>query len=94
MVMRIGILKKGDEVLNVWSTNLTKYVAVKEKTGEVFIYSISHDERGIARVEKSDAMIITFGSGEVTTEIPVTSQTLSDDNQKTGVNSAVEITSF
>ena len=94
MVMRIGILKKGDEVLNVWSTNLTKYVAVKQKTGEVFIYSISYDERGIARVDKDDALIIAFGNGEVTTEIPVTSQALSDDNQKPGVNSAVEITTF
>jgi hypothetical protein len=94
MVMRIGILKKGDEVLNVWSTNLTKYVAVKEKNGEVFIYSISHDELGIARVDKDDSMIITFGSGEVTTERSVTSPALSDDNQKTGVNSPVQITSF
>jgi len=93
-MLRIGILKKGDEVLNVWSTNLTKYVAVKQKTGEVWIYSISNDELGIARLDKDDSLIITFGSGEITTEIPVTSHELSDDDQKTGVNRTVQITSF
>jgi hypothetical protein len=94
MVMRIKILKPGDEVLNVWSNNLTKYVAVKHKNGDVSIYSISDDERGIARVYKNDTLIITKGNGEVTTEIPVISHELSDDDQKNGVNSTVQITSF
>lgn len=91
MSIRIGILKKEDEVLNVWESNNLIQVAVKNKKGEVYIHSISPDENGIPRVDKNRLLIITVGNGEVT--FPVTSDE-SNDEQNSAVHSTVEVTTF
>lgn len=91
MSIRIGILKKEDEVLNVWESNNLIQVAVKNKKGEVYIHSISPDENGIPRVDKNRLLIITVGNGEVTT--PVTSDE-SNDERNSAVHSTVEVITF
>lgn len=93
MSISIGILKKDDEVLNVWESNNLIQVAVKNKKGEVYIHSISPDENGIPRVDKDRLLIITVGNGEVKAKIPVTSDESSDDRNSV-VHSTVEVTTF
>ena len=73
MSISIGILKKYDEVLNIWQSNNLIKVAVKNQKGEVYIHSISLDENGMARVDKDLLLIIKFGNGEVTATKSVTS---------------------
>lgn len=61
--MMIGLLKKGDEVLNV--TN--EFVAIKRKKGEVDIIPIIKD--GIAfRIDYENIVTIGYGENTVTYE--------------------------
>lgn len=60
--MKIGILKKGDKVLNVTS----EFIAVQRKNGEVDIIPMIKDEMGL-RVDIEG--IVTIGYGENIVEI-------------------------
>lgn len=59
--MKIGIMKKGDKVLNVTA----EYVALQRKNGEVDIIPIVKDEAGF-RVDTE--AVITIGYGESVVE--------------------------
>ena len=59
--MKIGIMKKGDKVLNVTAD----YVALQRKNGEVDIIPIVKDEAGF-RVDTE--AVITIGYGESVVE--------------------------
>ena len=60
MQIKIGVLKKGDEVLNVWDNN----VAVKKKNGDVEIFHYDLDEKGIPRLSEN-TVLITEGDGSI-----------------------------
>lgn len=60
--MKIGILKKGDKVLNVTS----EFIAVQRKNGEVDIIPMIKDEMGL-RVDIEG--IVTIGYGENIVEV-------------------------
>lgn len=60
--MRIGILKKGDKVLNVTS----EFIAVQRKNGQIDIIPMIKDEMGL-RVDIEG--IITIGYGENIVEV-------------------------
>lgn len=60
--MTIGILKKGDSVLNV----TPKFIAVQRKNGEVDIVPFLKDESGL-RVDVEN--IITIGYGNNTVQV-------------------------
>lgn len=60
--MKIGILKKGDRVLNVSS----EFIAVQRKNGEVDIIPMIKDEMGL-RVDIEG--IVTIGYGENIVEV-------------------------
>lgn len=58
--MKIGVLNKGDKVLNVTSD----FVAVRRKNGEVDILPLIKDEAGW-RVETENIVTIGFGENVV-----------------------------
>ena len=60
--MKIGILKKGDKVINVTDD----FIAVQRKNGEVDIIPMIKDETGL-RVDTEG--IVTIGYGENTVEV-------------------------
>lgn len=60
--MRIGILKKGDKVINVTDD----FIAVQRKNGEVDIIPMIKDKTGL-RVDTEG--IVTIGYGENTVEV-------------------------
>ena len=60
--MKIGILKKGDKVINVTDD----FIAVQRKNGEVDIIPLIKDETGL-RVDTEG--IVTIGYGENTVEV-------------------------
>lgn len=60
--MKIGILKKGDKVLNVTS----EFIAVQRKNGEVDVIPLVKDETGL-RVDIEG--IVTIGYGENIVEV-------------------------
>jgi len=60
--MKIGILKKGDKVLNVTS----EFIAVQRKNGEVDVVPLVKDEMGL-RVDIEG--IVTIGYGENVVEV-------------------------
>lgn len=62
--IKIGILKKGDTVLNVWEN----HVAVQKKSGEVEVFVIEFDENGLPRVAPK-TFLITYGKGSISTKI-------------------------
>lgn len=59
-MIKIGILKKGDSVLNVWENN----IAVKKKNGDVEIYRIDFDKENLPRLSE-DTILITQGDGSI-----------------------------
>lgn len=61
--MYLGLLKKGDEVINVTS----EFVAIKRKKGEVDIVPLIH-EGGSYRVDIENIVTIGFGENTVTYE--------------------------
>lgn len=61
--MRLGLLKKGDEVLNVTS----EFVAIRRKKGEVDIVPIMKEGDGW-RVDFDNIVTIGFGDNTVTYE--------------------------
>lgn len=60
MQIKIGVLKKGDEVLNVWDNN----VAVKKKNGDVEIFHYDLDKDGLPRLSEN-TVLITQGDGSI-----------------------------
>lgn len=98
MKMEIGILQKGDDVLNVWSSDPSVLkVAVKNKKGEVHIYSVAIDEQNIPRLEKNNTLILTYGDGMVTTEIPAEKLDKSkegDEQTNSSANNSIKIQTF
>lgn len=68
--MKIGVLKKGDQVLNV----APEFIAVQRKNGEVDIIPLVKDEMGL-RVDIEKIVTIGYGNNTVqasTDEIVVT----------------------
>lgn len=68
--MKIGVLKKGDQVLNVTS----EFIAVQRKNGEVDIIPLVKDEMGL-RVDIERIVTIGYGNNTVqafTDELVVT----------------------
>lgn len=68
--MKIGVLKKGDQVLNV----TPEFIAVQRKSGEVDIIPLIKDEMGL-RVDIEKIVTIGYGNNTVqasTDEIVVT----------------------
>lgn len=96
MAMQIGILKKGDQVLNVWApSSSTMKIAVKSnKNDEVYIYSVTIDDQNLPRVDQKDTLIITHGNGEIKTEIPVQSKNGGENKAAGEGNSKVECQTF
>ena len=69
-MMKIGVLKKGDQVLNV----TPEFIAVQRKNGEVDILPLVKDEMGL-RVDIEKIVTIGYGNNTVqasTDEIVVT----------------------
>ena len=69
-MIKIGVLKKGDQVLNVTS----EFIAVQRKNGEVDIVPLVKDEMGL-RVDIEKIVTIGYGNNTVqasTDEIVVT----------------------
>jgi len=69
-MMKIGVLKKGDQVLNV----TPEFIAVQRKNGEVDIIPLVKDEMGL-RVDIEKIVTIGYGNNTVqasTDEIVVT----------------------
>lgn len=60
MQVRFEILKKGDEVLNVWENN----IAVKSKNGDVVIFHYDLGDDGLPRIS-NNSILITQGDGIV-----------------------------
>lgn len=58
MQIRFEILKKGDEVLNVWENK----IAIKKKNGDVEILHYDIGEDGLPRMA-ADSVLITQGNG-------------------------------
>ena len=69
-MMKIGVLKKGDQVLNVTS----EFITVQRKNGEVDIIPLVKDEMGL-RVDIERIVTIGYGNNTVqafTDELVVT----------------------
>ena len=60
MQIKFEILKKGDEVLNVWDNN----IAIKRKSGDVEILHYEISERGLPKIS-NNSILITQGDGIV-----------------------------
>ena len=60
MQTKIGILGKGDTVLNVWDNQ----IAIHRKNDDVEIFSLEFDSHGIPRLS-NDSILITKGEGFV-----------------------------
>lgn len=61
MQVKFEIMKKGDEVLNVWEG----HIAIKKKSGDVEIFQYYLDKDGLPRLS-SDTIVVTQGNGSVT----------------------------
>lgn len=61
--MTIGILKKGDQVINVTA----EFIAVQRKNGEVDIVPLMKDESGL-RIDTEGIITIGFGDNIVQTK--------------------------
>ncbi len=59
-MIKIGVLKKGDQVLNVTS----EFIAVQRKNGEVDILPLVKDEMGL-RVDIEEIVTIGYGNNTV-----------------------------
>ncbi len=55
----IKILKEGEEVLNLWTTDSGYHVVIKNQKGEVSVISISLDENKMLRINQTPNLIIT-----------------------------------
>jgi hypothetical protein len=55
----IKILKEGEEVLNLWSTESGYHVVIKNQKGEVSVISISLDENKMPRINQTPNLVIT-----------------------------------
>jgi len=79
----IKILRRGDQVINVWGDGAAIRVAVRHKNGEVDLYLLTPDEQGLPRIS-SDRCRITFGDNEVEiiSETPETRSPRSSRNSR------------
>lgn len=69
-MMKIGVLRKGDQVLSV----TLEFIAVQRKNGEVDIIPLTKDDMGL-RVDTENIVTIGYGNNTVqvaTDEIVVT----------------------
>lgn len=94
MAVKVGILKKGDEVISVWSEGRDISFAVKQKNGEVCVHRISPDENGNMRLNKDDSLLITFGNGETQTSTSITANKEDADVQQASEANTVEVVTF
>lgn len=62
--MLIGVMKRGDHVINVTS----ELIAIQRKNGEVDILPLLRDETGL-RVNTEEAITIGYGNNTVQTEV-------------------------
>ena len=63
MTVKIGLMEKGDKVLNTWENK----VSILKKSGEVEIYTIIEDEDGLPRLDDKH-LVIAYGDKTVTVE--------------------------
>ncbi len=63
MQIEIGLLKKGDTVLNVWDNN----IAIRRKNENVEIFHYDLDENGLPRLS-DNSILITQGDGIIKTK--------------------------
>jgi len=63
--IKVGILEKGDQVLNVWQSDKIYYIAIKKNNQEVIVYSVSLDEDGLPRINRTPEITIVEGIGIV-----------------------------
>ncbi|WP_029318896.1 hypothetical protein [Butyrivibrio sp. AE3004] len=63
MQIEIGILHKGDSVLNVWDNN----IAVRRKNEDVEIFHYDIDDEGLPRLS-NNSILITQGNGVIKTK--------------------------
>ena len=63
--MTVKILKEGDQVINVWSDNSSYFIAVKQQSGEVCVYSVTLDEEKKPRLSRNSPLTVAFGEGEI-----------------------------
>jgi len=56
--MTVKILKEGDQVINVWSDNSSYFIAVKQQTGEVCVYSVTLDEEKKPRLSRNSSLCL------------------------------------
>lgn len=59
-MLKIGIMKKGDQVLNVTS----EFIAVQRKNGEVDVVPLVKDEMGL-RVDLENIVTIGYGNNTI-----------------------------
>ena len=93
MQTNIKILRRGDQVINVWGDDTAIRVAVRRKNGEVDLYLLTPDEQGLPRIS-SQRCRITFGQDEVEVirESPATPS--SRGSRKTKPARQVKISTF
>ena len=93
MQTNIKILRRGDQVINVWADDATIRVAVRRKNGEVDLYLLTLDEKGLLRISPQRCRI-TFGQDEVEVirESPGTRS--SHGSRKTKSSGPVKISTF
>lgn len=58
MQVRLELLKKGDEVFNIWDNN----IAIKRKNGDVEIFHYDFGEDSLPRIS-NNTILITQGDG-------------------------------
>ncbi|HAX76059.1 MAG TPA: hypothetical protein DCY88_09545 [Cyanobacteria bacterium UBA11372] len=65
VTINVKILKEGERVLNVSHSGSSYYITVGKENGECYVCSLTLDENGNPRLEKTPPLTITFGEGEV-----------------------------
>ena len=63
--LTIEILKKGDNVLDIWYGDNKIYVAVKSKNEEVLVHCVEQDKNGQPRLSIAPKTTITYGDSNV-----------------------------
>ena len=74
----VKILKKGDKVLSIWPSDNGLCISVIKKNGEVYIWSIVRDEKGLPRLKPSPTIKITYGDSEIESKMEVADGTKVD----------------
>jgi hypothetical protein len=93
MQTNIKILRRGDQVINVWGDDTAIRVAVRRKNGEVDLYLLTPDEQGLPRIS-SRRCRITFGQDEVEIVGESSEKRSSRGSRKTKPSGQVKISTF